>query len=92
MACHSPFERGQRYLGLLQRGNVHRLLQPEVVADRGHVLEHRLDTAVIGLEEAFQNETGEQLRPGELLGSKAMRVRCQSILAYAMSRVRHLPW
>src|SRR5262249_51578150 len=77
--------------GVAQGGVVRDLFQAEVVAQLGEVGEHLRDAAVIGLEEGFERQQGEQLVLGVVLAGVLGRVGGQGLPRQAQGFPRHRP-
>jgi hypothetical protein len=56
------------------------LLQRQVGSQLGEVVEDGDDASVVGLEEDFDGQDGEQLMLGEVLATELRGVRWQSLL------------
>ena len=82
----------QTLLGLMQGGEMRHLLESDRLADRRHVVQAGLDASVVGLEQPHQDQAGEQLVLGELLGRKLVRIGRQRLLRDLPRSIRHLPW
>src|SRR5437879_5604588 len=63
----------------MESGKVGNRFQVEHGPEIGVVNKLFGDAAVVRLEQGFQNETGEQLRLGKLLGTEAVRVEPQPL-------------
>ena len=63
------------------------LVQAEVQAQLGEVLQHPDDAAVVGLEEGLQGQQGEELVLGEILAAARRGVRGQCVMGQAQRRM-----
>jgi len=50
------------------------------------------DAAVVGLEELFKHQAGEQLMLREFLGAEAVGIRWQRLLGRGVCHQQHPPW
>src|SRR5262249_2279799 len=82
-----PLQQSPR--GLLQGREVRHDGQAENGAQVGVLLQMHDDPTVVGLEEGLEDQAGEQLRLGVLLGTKAMRVVRQGRTRHRQSVACH---
>ena len=73
----------KRRAALLQGGEVRDRLEGQRLAQVGQVVQQRGHAAVVGLEEDLEDQAGEQLRLGELLGAVLVGVGAQGDLGGA---------
>jgi hypothetical protein len=68
------------------------LLESQIGPQRGEVVEDGNDASVVGLEEHFDSQDGEQLVLGEVLAAELRRVRGQRLRGPPESFSGHRPW
>jgi len=76
----------------LQRGEVRNGFQFDDGAQVRAVGQEADDAAVVGLEELFQDQAGEQLMLCELLGAEAVGVSRQGVLGRGVRHLQRPPW